>query len=221
MQTLTVASVMTTDPFTVAPDTEFKTIVDLLTEKAISAVPVVDSDGVAIGVVSETDLLCKEEYLGDAHRWLAGRQTRSRMHKSAAIRAADLMTSPVLAVSPTESLIFAARELTRRGVRRLFVLDHGKLVGVVSRRDLLRVFLRSDKDIRQEIQYAVFQKALSVDPQSINVTVQRGVATMLGRLERRSEVEIAGRLAPGIPGVVEVRNRLDYAWNDLPEREDG
>jgi CBS-domain-containing membrane protein len=208
MHTLTVASVMTNNPFTVAPDTDVQVIVDLLAEKGISAVPVVDSDGVPIGVVSQTDLLREEENLGDDH-WL---------RQASALRAADLMTSPVLAVSPTESLIFAARELTRRGVRRLFVLDHGKLVGVVSRRDLLRVFLRSDKDIRQEIQYGVFRKALSVDPQSINVTVRRGTATMLGRLERRSEVEIAGRLVLGIPGVVEVRNRLDYECNDLPGR---
>jgi CBS domain-containing protein len=124
------------------------------------------------------------------------------------------MTSPVLAVSPTESLIHATprRELSRRGVRRLFVLDNGKLVGVVSRRDLLKVFLRSDKDIREEIRREVFTRALSADVESIAVTVQWGVVTMVGRLERRSEIEIAGRLVPGIPGVVETRNRLDYKW---------
>jgi CBS domain-containing protein len=197
MQNLTVASVMTTKPFTVAPDTDFKTVIDLLAEKAISAVPVVDGDGVPVGVVSEADLLRR---------------------RASGIRARDLMSSPVFAVAPAESLIFAARELSRRGVRRLFVVDHGRLVGVVSRRDLLRVFLRSDKDILEEIRHEVFQLALATDLTSVNVTVQRGVATMIGRLERRSEVEIASRLVPRIPGVVDVRNRLDYTWNDLPER---
>jgi CBS domain-containing protein len=125
------------------------------------------------------------------------------------------MTVPVRAVGPDESVSFAARELHRRGVKRLFVIDHGRLVGVVSRRDLLKVFLRSDEEIRVDIEREVFQRVLWADPNAVTVAVNRGVVILSGQLDRRSEVEIAGRLAPTIPGVVEVRNRLEHACNDL------
>lgn len=190
MRELTVAEVMTKDPVTVAPDAEVKEIVKVLTMNEITAVPVVTGDGVPIGVVSEMDL-----------RGLGG-------------RARDLMSVPVLAVEAGESISFAARELNRRGVRRLFVLDHGRLVGVVSRRDLLRVFLRSDDEIRADIEREVFQRALWADPNAIRVSVEHGVVTLRGMVERRSEVDLAGRLTPTVPGVIEVRNRLDYGWND-------
>jgi CBS domain-containing protein len=197
MQNPTIASVMTSNPFTVPPGADAKTIVKLLTDKTISAVPVVDGEGVPIGVVSGADLPRKEGNL---------------------VHAKDLMSSPVLAVAVTDSLIFAARALSHHGTHRLFVLDHGKLVGVVSRRDVLEVFLRSDEDIRDEIQREVFQKAPSAGMRSITATVEHGVVTMAGRLERRSEVETARRLVPDIPGVVEVRDQLGYEWNDGPDR---
>jgi CBS domain-containing protein len=221
MHNPTVASVMTTNPYTVTPETEFKAIVDLLAAKQISAVPVVDVDGVAIGVVSEADLLLKQENDGAEvpHGLFKGREARQRMHKAAAIRAKDLMSTPVFAVAPNDSLTFAARELARRGVRRLFVVDNGKLVGVVSRRDLLGIFRRSDEDIQHEILKEILVRTLWADPKSVSVTVEGGVVTMLGRLERKCEVEIAGRLVPKIPGVIEVHNRMDYDWNDLPERQ--
>jgi CBS domain-containing protein len=217
----TVASVMTKDPFTVKADTDFKRIVDLLAAKQISAVAVVANDSVPIGVVSEADLLRKQELDGaeEAHGLFTGRETRRLMRKAAAIQAKDLMTARLYTVAPGESLTFAARELARRGVRRLFVVDNGKLVGVVSRRDLLAVFRRSDDDIQPEIMQEILVRTLWADQNTVSVTVQDGVVTMLGRLERKCEVEIAGRLVPKIPGVIEVRNRLDYAWNDMPERQ--
>lgn len=189
MRELTVATVMTKDPVTVAPDTELKDIVETLAKHTISAVAVVSRDGVPIGVVSEADLIRKQEQPGQ---------------KTTAERALHLMTVPVRAVGPDESVSFAARELNRRGVRRLFVIDHGRLVGVVSRRDLLKVFLRSDEEIRVDIEREVFQRVLWTDPHAITVSVDCGLATLTGQLDRRSEVEIAGRLTATIPGVVAV-----------------
>jgi CBS domain-containing protein len=220
MHNPTVAGVMTKDPYTVTPETDFKTIVDLLAVHQISAVAVVATDGFPIGVVSEADLLQKQENDGaDEQTGLfAGKQTRRQMRKAVAIQAKDLMTAPVYTVAPDKTLTSAACELARRGVRRLFVVDNGKLVGVVSRRDLLTVFRRSDEDIRREIQQEILVRTLCADTDAVSVTVEGGVVTMLGRLERKCEVEIAGRLVPKISGVVEVRNRLDYTWNDMPER---
>ncbi|MFC0111097.1 CBS domain-containing protein [Kibdelosporangium aridum] len=127
------------------------------------------------------------------------------------------MTVPVRAVDANESVSFAARELNRRGVRRLFVIDHGRLVGVVSRRDLLRVFLRSDEEIRHDVEREVFQRVLWVNPSAVVVSVHNGTVTLNGQLGKRSEVAIAARLITSIPGVVDVRNRLDYVWNDEPD----
>ncbi|TCO61950.1 CBS domain-containing protein [Actinocrispum wychmicini] len=221
MHNPTVASVMTKDPYTVGPDTDFKTIVDLLADKQISAVAVIAKDGRPLGVVSEADLLHKQENDGeDEHHGLfTGKQTRQRTRKANALQAKDLMTATVYSVSPDDTVTSAARELARRGVRRLFVTDNGKIVGVVSRRDLLSLFRRSDEDIQHEVMREVLVGTLWADPKSVTVTVHDGVVTMLGRLERKCEVEIAGRLVPKIPGVIEVRNRLDHTWNDMPERQ--
>ncbi|MEV4313514.1 CBS domain-containing protein [Actinocrispum sp. NPDC049592] len=191
MRELTVATVMTKDPVTVAPDTPFKDIADVLDRNKIASVPVVGRDGVPVGVVTQLDL--------------AGKQ---------GVRAADVMTLRVLAVDAGESVSFAARELNNRGVHRLYVLDHGRLVGVVSRRDLLKVFLRSDEEIRVDIEREVFQRTLWADMSQVTVTVTQGEATLTGQLDRRSEVEIAGRLTATIPGVVDVRNKLDHTWDD-------
>jgi len=200
MKELTVAMVMTKDPITVSPDAGFKDVVEILAKYAISAVAVVGRDGVPVGVVSEADLIA--------------RQPQGKPPPGRQKMATDLMTVPVRAVEANESVSFAARELNRRGVRRLFVMDHGRLVGVVSRRDLLKVFLRTDEEIQADVEKEVFQRVLWADPSTVTVSVSRGVVTLTGRLERRSEVEIAGRLTPTVPGVVDVRNRLDYAWSD-------
>ncbi|GAB3899667.1 CBS domain-containing protein [Kibdelosporangium lantanae] len=198
MRELTVAAVMTKDPVTVTPETKFKDIVAVLSQHGISAVPVVRSDGTPVGVVSETDLTRRQETPGT----------------STGGTAKDVMSPRVLAVDANESVSFAARELHRRGVRRLFVLDHGRLVGVVSRRDLLKVFLRSDDEIRLDIEREVFQRVLWADLGAVDVAVDHGVVALTGTLERRSEVEIAGRLTGAVPGVVQVRNRLDHSWDD-------
>lgn len=220
MHNPTVASVMTTKPVTVTPDTDFKAIVDLLASTQISAVAVVTHDGVPIGVVSEADLLRKQE-TGDQDSkpsLFTGKETRQRQRKAAAILAEDLMTAPVYTIAADATLDVAARELARRGVRRLFVVDDDKLVGVVSRRDLLSVFRRPDADIEHEVMQEVLVRTLWADPRSVTVTVEDGVVTLLGRLERKCEVGIAGRLVAKVPGVVEVRNRMGYVWNDMPER---
>lgn len=210
---LTVDAVMTKNPFTVTPDTEFKDIAALLTREEISAVPVVE-DGTLAGVVSEADLLCKEDTSRTAPTMFSGKSTRSHWRKAQAVRARDLMTVPVRTVELGSSAAAVAHELTTAGLRRLFVVDHGKLVGVVSRRDLLGVFLRPDPDVRREVEEEVFIQVLRAEPASFTVTVERGVVTVLGRLERRSAVSSAERLIALVPGVVGVRNRLGYVWND-------
>lgn len=125
------------------------------------------------------------------------------------------MTTPAVTVAPEATVAEAARLLDRHHIKRLPVVDPaGRLVGLVSRRDLLRVFLRSDDSIRDEIVQDVFSRLLAVDPAAVAVYVEDGAVTLVGRLERKSAIPIAVRLAAAVEGVVTVGSRLDYAVDD-------
>ncbi|MFF5986527.1 CBS domain-containing protein [Prauserella flavalba] len=207
----TVRSVMTAKPYTVSPDAEFSEIARLLAAKRISGVPVVDPDGRPVGVVTEADLVSRGDH--------PGRRFRRRAPHGHARCARELMSAPVLAVDASDSVLTAARELSRTGVRRLCVVDGERLVGVLSRADLLRGFLRHDEEIRRDIVDDVFGLRLGIPAGSVGVAVERGVVTLLGQLPAKSDVELATTLTERVSGVVEVRNRLDYVWNDRQGRE--
>ncbi|HET6499324.1 MAG TPA: CBS domain-containing protein [Amycolatopsis sp.] len=211
MDALTVSGLMTPDPISVAPDTGFKEIATLLTRERISAVGVVDRHGVLVGVVSEADLVRKEAPGGGP---ALSRGARRRRSKAAALRAADLMTSPARTIDIDTPVPVAARMLADGTVRRLFVLAQGRLAGVLSRRDVLDVFLRPDSQVRDDIEHEVFGRELHAEAGTYSVTVQNGVVTLLGQLETKKAVTSAGRLTELVPGVLAVNNRLDYVWND-------
>ncbi|MET8764593.1 CBS domain-containing protein [Lentzea sp. NPDC004782] len=220
MREPTVSSLMTREVISADVETSFKDVVRLLEEHGISAVPVLDG-GYPVGVVSEADLLPKEEFRGgteDAPGLFAGRDAKHRFEQAAGLTAGDLMTSPVKSVSPDTTASAAARELAETGVRRLFVLDDdGALVGVLSRRDLLKVFVQDDEELRRTIRDEIFGRTLWVDPDTIYIAVTDGVVALQGRLERQSEIDIADHLVRALPGVVDLRNRLRCAWNDTAQ----
>jgi CBS domain-containing protein len=217
MRTTTVGDIMTRNVITVGPTMPFKEIVDRLISAGISALPVIDKHGAVLGVVSEADLLRREEHQDDAPTAhppvFAGHRTHEQWRKAAGLTAADVMTSPALTVSTGTGLPQVARRLAQAGVRRLVVVDDGKLVGVVARRDLLRIFLRGDPDIKAEIDRDVLAGALHANMTMVRATVEDGVVLLTGRLEYEADVATAARLCHDIPGVVSVRNRLDYLWN--------
>ena len=210
MTTTTVSAVMTADPITVTTQTPFKDIAELLTGNGISAVGVLDKTGALVGVVSEADLL--------PHLWEEPRprwRNRRLARKATACLAKDLMTSPVVTVDAEDTLAAAAAKFARTGVRRLFVLRNGNLAGVLSRRDLVRVFTRGDADLEREVNDRVLRDRLALGPDRVRVEVRAGVVTVVGRVERRSDIAPVTRLIEELSGVVEVRNRLDYVWNDV------
>jgi CBS domain-containing protein len=212
-----VRDVMTCDVVTVDEDTPFKEITQLLADCRISAVPVLDSDGRVVGVVSEADLLRKEEYPeGPPGGWrFEGRRRRATRAKATGDTAVELMTAPAITVAPDASLAEAARLLHRHQIKRLPVLDPaGPLVGIVSRADLLKVFLRSDDQIAREVRQDVLRRALWVDPDTIDVEVGDGVVTLTGQLERRSLIPITVSLVHGLAGVVDVVDRLGFEFDD-------
>jgi CBS-domain-containing membrane protein len=214
-----VRDVMTTDVCTVDQETPFKRVAELLADRRVSALPVLDRDGRVAGIVSEADLLLKEEFPEgppDA-RLFEGRRRRAVRAKATAATAAELMTSPAVTVGPDASVAEAARLLHRHGVKRLPVVDPaGPLVGIVSRADLLKVFLRPDEEIAADVRQEVLLRSLWVDPDSIGVVVRDGVVTLTGRLERLSQLEIAVSLVHALDGVVDVVDELDYEVDDRP-----
>ncbi len=194
---------MTRDVLTVDPAAGFKDMVRLLETHHVSALPVIDPERRVIGVVSEADLMLKEERDSISPRRLPfERKTRRVERAKAAGRTAyDLMTSPAITVRPEAPVQQAARLMHKNAVKRLPVVDaSGRLVGIISRADVLRVFLREDDDIRREIVEEVI-KILMIDPASIRVSVRDGIVDLSGRAERKSDVGlIAGLAAASVCG---------------------
>ena len=202
-----VRDVMSTDVVTMEKTTSCKQVARLMTEHKVNALPVVNKSGHLIGVVSETDVLRKEER---RFRRLSGRARRARA-KAGARTAAELMTSPVITTHPDASLASVARLMNDRHIRRLPVLDaSGALIGIVSRHDLLRVFLRPDAEIGAEV-HGVLTGVLLEDPQSVTVQVHDGLVTLRGSLSEPELIPAAVRLASDVDGVVAVADELTSA----------
>jgi CBS-domain-containing membrane protein len=205
-----VASVMTTQVTTARPETPFRDVVTTMAEHGISAVPVVDDDHRPIGVVSEADALAKQEFHGGQDEQPHGDPAgRDRWYRSLARTAGELMTSPVLTIPADASVGTAALHLAGENVRRLFVVDaEGHLAGVVSRRDLLKVYLRTDEEVRADIEAALASPAIGVRPHTLEVTVVNGMATVDGVLWSSEYVDSVRRLVLAMPGVVGMHNKL-------------
>jgi CBS-domain-containing membrane protein len=198
-------------------------VAQLLADKRISGLPVVDTAGHVLGVVSEADLLAKAEYPDREPRprrplslpgpW----QTR---RKAGASTVGEMMTAPAITIEERTSIVRAAREMDRHHVKRLPVVDEvGRLVGILSRRDLLKIFLRSDEDIREEIETEVLEQSLSISPSAVTVTVADGVVTLEGTVERKTLIPVVIRLTSAVDGVVDVVDRLAFDLDDTKMTE--
>ncbi|MFI8304931.1 CBS domain-containing protein [Streptomyces sp. NPDC085927] len=186
--------------------TPFKEIAHLLLEYDITAVPVVDADDRPVGVVSEADLLHK--MWGRQESEAGGPGLVPQPEKAWATDAAGLMTSPALCATEDWSVVDAARVMARHGIKRLLVVDPaGRLKGVVSRSDLLRVFVREDRAIRTEIVEDVLVRALGEAPSAVEVNVTHGHVSLIGQLSSRATAEELEEMCRDVDGVVDVEFR--------------
>ncbi|WBO62173.1 CBS domain-containing protein [Streptomyces camelliae] len=204
-----VREVMNVPAVSVRGDTPFLEVAHTLSREHLSAVPVVDAEDHVIGVVSESDLLAKAAVMSSAHR--PGPLARLREHrlyeKSRGETAATLMTYPAISVHPGDPVSDAAWTAARSRLKRLPVVDHlGRLVGVVSRLDLLRSLVRNDAEIKEEIEGRILRKDLLLDPAAFRVEVENGVVTVAGRLD----VDLIPKLLESIGEIEDVVEVVDH-----------
>ncbi|CNE91421.1 signal-transduction protein [Mycobacterium tuberculosis] len=212
MKRPTVETVMTSDVVTVPSDASVKEVVATLVHNGISGVPVVDAEGRVIGVVTEADLLRRAA----ADRGVEpSREQRPMLERSETPTAGEAMSSPAVTTSARATVTEAARSMSRHGFKRLPVVDaDGRPVGIVSRADLLSVFLKSDAQIRNEVTHEIVIQSLWLDPAEVEVHVRDGVVTLRGRVPLASLVPIAEHLTASVYGVIQVINELDYDEDD-------
>ncbi|MFD8993579.1 CBS domain-containing protein [Streptomyces abikoensis] len=223
MQHRTVDELMTRKVVQVRQDTPFKEIVRELAENDVTAVPVVAPDGRVIGVVSEADLMRKSADQPDPFgRVPVPNLEEWERAKAEGARAEELMSAPPVCARPEWNVVETARLMTVQGVKRLPVVDEtDKLVGIISRADILRVFLREDTAIRDEIHHDLLQHTLGLAPSAVTAEVSEGQVTLTGTVETRSLIPVIERLCRTVDGVVAVHQRLTYTSDDTGGRFPG
>lgn len=214
-----VDDLMTRDVVAVRADTSLKEVARLLAERRVSGAPVVDEEGRVLGVVSEADILARERGAGrerfDLLAWLSEWNGETANDKLAALTAGEAMSTPAVTIRAGESLTKAAAYLVDRGVNRLPVVgDDGRLVGILSRADLVRAFAREDAEIEREIREDVLVHALSIPPGAVEVEVSGGEVTLSGRVETKELGELLLSLTSHVLGVVDVRSVVHWERAD-------
>lgn len=217
-----VADVMTRNVVAVRPQTPLKDVAALMVERGISGVPVVDEGGAVLGIVSEADFLIKERGAESVHHRLLGRffgeprQTQAELAKIEATTAGEAMTSPAITVAAGDSLRQAAAQMASRKINRLPVVENGLLVGIVTRADVVRAFVRPDTELERLVREEVLAKtAFWLEPEAFEIAVRDGVVRLGGRVERRSLAETIVEVTRDLGGVVGVESHLTWEIDDV------
>lgn len=214
-----VNDIMERGPITVSPDTSLRELAHLLTEHQISGVPVVDDTGRCLGVVSEGDLLVKQLNRPLGRRvpleWLIGeRHDPAELRRRAATTAAEAMSAPPVTITADRPIRDAAALMVDRKVNRLPVIADGRVVGIVTRSDMVRAYLRLDEEILHVVREDVIRRTLWLDPASFDISVVEGIVRIGGTIDRRSTARILEKLIALVDGVVEVQGRLAWEMDD-------
>jgi CBS domain-containing protein len=215
-----VEDVMTTEVRTVRSDTRLKEAAEILTERHISGLPVVDGEDHVVGVLSEGDILFKEtggqEKESFLDRWLA-LPLAGLNEKLAARTVGEAMTAPAVTIGAKRPLAEAANSMINEGVNRLPVVDdERRLIGIVTRADLVRAFVRSDEEIAKEIREDVLRRALWIEPDMVEIVVEGGEVRLVGQVETKADAELIPSFVQRVPGVVSVLSKLRW-----PKEVDG
>jgi CBS-domain-containing membrane protein len=213
----TVREVMTRNVFTVNRYASFKSVAVLLADAEVSAVPVVDDMDRVLGIVSEADLLAKELTVCAGQGGDAGRMRPVLRDRAEADSVDGLMSPRVVTARPDWSVAAAARVMDARQVKRLPVVDQqGVLIGIVSRSDLLRVFLRPDREILREVVDEVLADIGNLPAGSVRAHVRNGVVTLHGQAGHPGQARRIRAMCARVEGVVAVHDRLSTLFSEPP-----
>lgn len=218
---------MTTNVVTVKPDTKVRDVAALMLEKHISGVPVLSDSGKLVGMISEGDLLRRPELGTEKHRrrWLAffsrADEQAREFTKSHALRAGDVMTKQVLHIAEDTPLGDVVGLMEKHRVKRLPVLSKGKLVGIVSRVDLIRALAtrqaepmppppESDATIRAVMNDVLKNQDWALSA-VVNVVVSDGVVHLWGVIDSDEQRQALRVAAENIPGVTAVEEHLTFS----------
>lgn len=195
-----VRDLMTTDVVAVAPTTTTRDAARMMFRYRVSGLPVVDADDHVLGIITEGDFLAMELQRTD--------------EGVAPATVGEAMSHSVLSVSPDLEVMEAARYMHAKSVKRVVVAEEGRMVGVLSRFDIVAAFTRPDDLIEDEIREDLIRRVLFVDPETVDVRVANGVVTFIGTIGTRTEARLVGELARRLDGVVAVENELNWRLDD-------
>ena len=198
-----VLDLMTTDVIKATPSTPIKEAAQLMFRHRVSGLPVVDDDGTLAGIITEADFL-RLEVARDEAEDVRPIET-----------VGEVMSGGVVTIGPEEALAEAAKVMVVQDVKRLPVVDdEDRLLGIISRLDIVAVFTRPDEIIEDEIREDLIRRVLFVDPDAIEVSVAGGVATFRGEIGTRTEARLLEEVARRLDGVMRVDNQLTWRLDD-------
>lgn len=217
-----VRDVMTSEVVSVSPTASLKEAAQILSDRRISGLPVVDEGGAVVGVLSERDILFKERQRTVEKRGFLSRVHRAREldeRKLDARAVGESMTAPAITTVGDEAVPIAAATMVDNDISRLPVLEDGRLVGIVTRADLVRAFNRSDEAIEREIRDDVFARTLFVSPSTVEIEVSGGEVTLRGWVETEPLTRMIPAMVQRVPGVVSVTSELGWRTPPGDDRE--
>lgn len=211
-----VQEIMTREVVTIGPEAELRDVAKLLVENGFSGLPVCGVQRELLGIISEGDILVKEGGPRDESGLLWRlRGTNGTAQKARALKVGDAMTAPAVTISPYASVAEAARRMSDLGIKRLPVVKDGELVGIISRTDLVRAFVRSDEEIAREIRDDLLRRTLWLEvPEAVQIQVERGAVHLSGQVETATDAVLLERLVARVPGVVSVDAELGWKFDD-------
>jgi len=205
-----VSDLMSLDVLTVTPETPLREAAGLLARKGISGLPVVDATGAVVGVLSEADIVVKagsEAPRSGLLGWLV--EPDFDYHdKIAATTVGEAMSAPAVTIAPGREVHEAARVMVSESVNRLPVVDDHKLVGIVTRADVVRAFTRTDDEIASEIRGDILRRTLWLEPGMVSANVVDGAVRLEGEVETEADRELLPVFVSRVPGVVSVQANL-------------
>jgi len=205
-----VEDLMTRDVETTTPDTPLREAARVLARAGISGMPVVDHEGTVVGVVSEADILVKAGGEAPGSRllgWLLETDTGLE-DKIRAETVGEAMSSPAVTITPERPVHEAAKLMSAEGINRLPVIDDGRLVGIVTRADVVRAFTRTDAEIADEIEKEILRRTLWLEPGTVTVEVEDGAVRIEGQVASEADAELLPVFVSRVPGVVSVRSNV-------------